>query len=81
MLGEMEKDNVKIDTVLLAKNERELQRVVDRSNRVCVRRKLRMIARKSKVMVFERKEVEVVDFRDPYRMTVLVAERREFFRR
>ena len=50
------------DTVLLAESERELQRVVDQFHSVCSRRKLRVNAGKSKVMVFERKEVEVVDF-------------------
>ncbi len=54
------------DIVLLAKNERELQRVVDPLHSVCSRRKLRVNAGKSKVMVFERKEVEVVNFGNPY---------------
>ncbi len=40
-----------------------------------------MNAGERKVMVFDRKEVEVVDFRDPYRVSVLVAERCEIFLR
>ncbi len=53
------------DTVLLAESERELQRVLDQFQ--CVyRRKLRGNAGKNKVMVFERKEVEMMDFRNPY---------------
>ncbi len=39
------------DTVLLAESERELQRVVDESYSVGMRRKLRVNAGKSKVMV------------------------------
>ncbi len=50
-------------TVLLAESERELQRVVDQFHSVCSRRKLRVNAGKSKVMEFERKEVEMVDLR------------------
>ncbi len=65
------------DTVLLAESERELQRVVDQFHRVCSRRKLRVNSGKSKVMVFERKEVEVVNFGNPYRMSVPVDERCE----
>ncbi len=49
------------DTVLLADRERELQQVVNEFYRVCVRRRMRVNAGKSKVMVFERKEVEVLD--------------------
>ena len=65
------------DTVLLAESERELQRVVDEFYSVCVRRKLRVNGGKSKVMVFERREVEVVDFSNPYRVSVPVAGRCE----
>ncbi len=36
-----------------------------------------MNAGKSKVMAFERREVEVVDFRNPYRVSVLADERCE----
>ncbi len=45
------------DTVLLAESERELQSVVDQFHSVCSRRKLRVNAGKSKVIVFEGKEV------------------------
>ncbi len=49
------------DTVLLAESEGDLQRVVlNEFYSVCKRRKLKVNAGKSKVMVFERKEVEVV---------------------
>ncbi len=53
------------DTVLLAKSERELQRVVDLFHSVCSRKKLRVNAGKSNVMVFEGREVEVVNFEEP----------------
>ncbi len=42
------------DTVLLAESEGMLQRIVDEFDRVCKRKKLKVNARKSKVMVFER---------------------------
>ncbi len=63
-------------TVLLAESESELLRVVDQFH-VCKRRKLRVNSKKSKVMVFERREVEVVDFWNPYRVSVPVNERCE----
>ena len=40
-------------------------------------RKLSVNAGKSKVMVFERKETEVVDFSKPYRVSVPITERCE----
>ncbi len=55
------------DTVLLAESEGDLQRVVDEFFSVCKRRKLKMIARKSTLMVFKRKE-EVIDFNAAYRV-------------
>ncbi len=58
------------DIVLLA--ERELQRVVDQFHSVCSGRKLRVNAGESKVMVFERKEVDGVNFWNPYRLNVPV---------
>ncbi len=61
------------DTVFLAEKERELQRVVDQFHTVCSR-KLRVNTGKSKVMVFERREIEVVDFEIPYRVSVPVDE-------
>ncbi len=51
------------DTVLLVESERKLQRVVDQFHSACNRRKSRVNAGKSKVMVSERNEVEMVDFR------------------
>ncbi len=65
------------DTVLLAESEKKLQRVVDQFYNVCSRRKLRVNAGKSKMMVFERREVEVVDFGNLYRVSVPVDERCE----
>ncbi len=62
------------DTVLLADSVRELQNMVDKFYRVCVRRKLRVNAVKSKVMVFDREEVEVLDSCTPYKVNVPVAE-------
>ncbi len=49
-------------TVLMAENEGDLQRVVYEFFSVCRRRKLKVNAGKSKVMVFERREEEVVNF-------------------
>ncbi len=60
--------------MLLAECERKLQRVVDQSHSVCSRRKLRVNAGKSKVMVFEREEVVVLNFGNPYRVSVSVDE-------
>ncbi len=51
--------------------------MVDQFHNVCSRRKLRVKAGKSKVIVFERREVEVVDFRKQYGVGVLVNERCE----
>ncbi len=48
------------DTVLLAESDGDLQRVVNEFYSVCKRRKLKASAGKSKVMVFERREVEMV---------------------
>ncbi len=65
------------DKVLLAESEKELQRVVDQFHSVCSGRKLRVNAGKSNVIVFERREVEVVDFGNSYRVSVPVDERCE----
>ena len=51
---------------LFAKSEKELQRVVDEFYSVCIRIKLKVNAGKSKVMVFEKREVELVNFNTPY---------------
>ncbi len=56
------------DTVLLAESEGNLQRVVNEFYSVCKRRKLKVNAGKSKVIVFERRVVEVVDFNTAYRV-------------
>ncbi len=60
------------DTVLLAESESELQRVVDKFHSMCSRRKLRRNVTESKVMVFERKEVKMVNFGNLYRVSVSV---------
>ncbi len=52
--------------MLLAESERDLQRVVNEFYSVCKRRNLKVNAGKSKVMVFERREEEVVDFNTAY---------------
>ena len=49
-------------TVLFAENEEELQKVMDKFYNVCARRKQKVNAGKSKGIVFERREVEMVDF-------------------
>ncbi|KAK3889856.1 hypothetical protein Pcinc_006182 [Petrolisthes cinctipes] len=54
----------------MAESERELQRVVDEFHSVSKRRKLKVNVSKSKVMVFERSETEVIDFATPYRVGV-----------
>ncbi len=64
-------------TACLFADERKLQRVVDQFHSVCNTRKMRVNAGKSKVMVFERREVEVVHFGSPYRVGVPVDERCE----
>ncbi len=54
------------DMVLLAKNEGMMHRIVDKFDRVCKRRKMRVKAGKSKVMVFRRTREQVTDFAKPY---------------
>ncbi len=56
------------DTVLLAESEGDLQRVVNEFYSVYKRRKLKVNAGKSKVMVFEKREEEVIDFNTAYRV-------------
>ena len=56
------------DTVLMAESERELQMIVNEFHNVCKRRKLKVNVAKSKVMVFERRKSEVIDFANPYRV-------------
>ncbi len=60
------------DTVLLAENEGTLQRIVGEFDKVCKRRKLRVNAGKSKVMVFERAREQVIDFAKSYRVRAKV---------
>ncbi len=45
-----------------------MQRVVNEFYSVCKRRKLKVSAKKSKVMVFERREEKAIDFHTAYRM-------------
>ncbi len=49
-------------------SEGMLQRIVDDFDRVCKRRKLKVNAGKSKVMVFERVREQTVNFAKPYRV-------------
>ena len=63
--------------MLLAKIERELQRMADQFHSVCSGRKLIVNAGKNKVIVFERNEVELVSFGNPYRVSVPIDERYE----
>ncbi len=53
------------DTVLLAESEGMLQRIVDEFDRVCKRRKLKVNAGKSKVMVFERARKQTINSAKP----------------
>ncbi len=53
--------------VLLAESEGDLQRVVNVFYSVCKRRKLKVNAGKSKVMMFERREEKVIDSNTTYR--------------
>ena len=55
------------DTVLLAESEEKLQRVVEELYSVCMSRKLKGNAGKSKGILFERREAEMVDFSTLYR--------------
>ncbi len=56
------------DTVLLAESEGMLHRIVDEFDRVCRRKKLKVNAGKSKLMVFERARGQTIDFTQPYRV-------------
>ncbi len=48
------------DILLLAESEMMLQRIVDEFDRICKRRKLKVNACKSKVMVFERPSEQTI---------------------
>ncbi len=54
------------DTVLIAENESDLQKLVIVFDTVCKRRKLKVNAGKSKVIVFERAREQTFDFAKPY---------------
>ena len=56
--------------MLFAASEEEVQRGVDNLYSICIEKKLKVNVGKSKVMVFERKEVEVFDVNAPYRVSV-----------
>ena len=58
------------DAVLFAESELKLQKLVKEFDRVCDRRKLKVNEGKSKVMIFERREYDIVDFGSRYRVQV-----------
>ena len=58
------------DTVLFSKSKGMLQKVVDAFDLLYNRRKLKVNANKSKVMVFERASEEVVNFMIPYTVRI-----------
>ncbi len=58
------------NTALLAGSEKEIQRVVGQFHSMCSRRRLKVNAGKSRIMVFERKEIEMVNYGDRYRVSV-----------
>ena len=49
------------DAVLFTESEKELQKIVNKFLSICTRRKLKVNVGKSKVMVFERRQVEEID--------------------
>ncbi len=54
--------------MLLAKSDGMLQRIVDEFDRVCKKRKVKVNAGKSKMMVYERAREQTIDFAKPYRV-------------
>ncbi len=56
------------DTMLIAENENDLQKLVSVFDSVCKRRKYKVNVNNSKVLVCERSRSEVVDFVCPYRV-------------
>ncbi len=54
--------------MLLTESEEDLQRGVNEFYSACKRRKLKVNAGKIKVMVFERREEEVIDFNTVFRV-------------
>ncbi len=67
------------DTVLLVESEGDLQRVVNKFCSVCKRRKLKVNTGKSKVMMFVRREEEVIDFYIAYSRGTQLADCSELF--
>ncbi len=55
-------------TLLLAESKGDLQRVVNKFYSVCKRRKLKVNTGKSMVIVFKRREEEMIDFNIVYRV-------------
>ncbi len=55
-------------TVLLAESEGMFQTIVDKFDRVCKRKKLKVNAGKSKVMVFERAREQIINLAKSYRV-------------
>ncbi len=53
-------------TLLLAESEGRLQRIVDDFDWVCKRRKLKVNAGKSKMIVFKRAREQTINFAKPY---------------
>ncbi len=56
------------DTVLLAESEGMLQRILDEFDRVYKRRKFKVNAGKSKVIVYKRAREQTINFAKPYRV-------------
>ncbi len=56
------------DIVLLAESEGIFQRIVDKFDRVCRRRRLKVNTGKRKVIVFERAREQTIDFATLYRV-------------
>ncbi len=54
--------------MLLTESEEDLQRGVNEFHSACERRKLKVNAGKIKVVVFERREEEVIDFNTDFRV-------------
>ncbi len=56
------------DTVPLAESEKDLQKLVNEFSNVCETRKLIVNVGKSKVIIFEKRKSEVIEFANQYRM-------------
>ncbi len=66
--------------VLLSESKGDLQSVVNEFYSVCKRRKVKVNAGKSKVIVFKSREEEVIDFNTAYKVRVPAVTRFFFFR-